>query len=517
MGLQQDTYKALEAVVGSANISDDPAILDSYAWRSGLAAGMYKFADRFEAITLPKDVREVQEIVKLCNRHRIQFKASSTGWGPMNDPSGPGVIKLDLRRMNHIIEINEQNMYAVVEPYVSGAQLQAELMKKGLHCNVTGAGGQCSALSLAAHENIGHLGQTTSCGERNQLALEWVTPEGDIVQFGSMGSAGEWFCGDGPGPSLRGIIRGPITPIGGLGVFTKSAMKIYHWPGPAAVPIEGISPHYYVTEMPERFLLRYLSFPSLRQRSEALRKIGESEIAFEVMGFAPSMISANIASSNSEDLEYLDRIRKEVQGPGLQIIVAGNSGNDFEYKKKVLNQIMIETSAKSLALMEDTIIGGSQMWRCIRITGSIRETMRASGVFGGVVGGTDTLELMLNYIQSTLPYKKELIRKGLVFDDGAEAFVQPFEHGHYGHAELLIRYSLSNPETPQAMGHFMSDTTMVALNNRFGVPHQVWGNDANNLYGPHSSNFQHWLRKIKQAFDPNEASDGRAVYISGKE
>jgi len=117
----------------------------------------------------------------------------------MNDPSGPGVIKLDLRRMNRILEINEQNMYAVVEPYVTGAQLQAELMKKGLHCNLTGAGGQCSALSLAAHENIGHLGQTTSCGERNQLALEWVTPEGDIVQFGSMGSVGEWFCGDGRG------------------------------------------------------------------------------------------------------------------------------------------------------------------------------------------------------------------------------------------------------------------------------------------------------------------------------
>ncbi len=30
----------------------------------------------------------------------------------------PGIIYLDLRRMNRIIEINEKNMYAVVEPYV---------------------------------------------------------------------------------------------------------------------------------------------------------------------------------------------------------------------------------------------------------------------------------------------------------------------------------------------------------------------------------------------------------------
>ena len=29
----------------------------------------------------------------------------------------PGIIYIDLRRMNRIIEINEKNMYAVVEPY----------------------------------------------------------------------------------------------------------------------------------------------------------------------------------------------------------------------------------------------------------------------------------------------------------------------------------------------------------------------------------------------------------------
>jgi len=52
----------------------------------------------------------------------------------------PGIILLDLRRMNRIIEINEKNMYAVVEPYVISAQLQAELMKRGFHFNVKGAG-----------------------------------------------------------------------------------------------------------------------------------------------------------------------------------------------------------------------------------------------------------------------------------------------------------------------------------------------------------------------------------------
>ena len=47
--------------------------------------------------------------------------------------------------MNRIIEINEKNMYAVVEPGVIGAQLHAECMKRGFTSNVTGAGSNCSA------------------------------------------------------------------------------------------------------------------------------------------------------------------------------------------------------------------------------------------------------------------------------------------------------------------------------------------------------------------------------------
>ncbi len=141
---------------------------------------------------------------------------------------------------------------------------------------------------------------------------------------------------------------------------------------------------------------------------------------------------------------------------------------------------------------------------------------KCGGILGGVVGGTDTVELMTNYIENSLPLKEDLIRQGAVLDDGTDTFVQPFEHGHYGHAELLVRYSLSKPETVQAIGQFMQNATMVALSKCFGVPHHVFGNDANNFYGPHASNYHHWLRRIKQMFDPNEASDGRTVYISGK-
>ena len=516
MTLKRDVYKALEDVVGPEYISEDPVILDSYAWRSGMATLHDRFVPRYEAVTLPQNTAEVQAIVKLCNKYKTQFVASSTGWGCYCDPAGPGVVKMDLRRMNRILEINEKNMYAACEPYVIFAELQAEVMKRGLICNITGAGSNCSAMPLAAHQGIGHMSQSLSYGDRNLLAVEWVTPEGEIVRLGSLGSLGEWFGGDGPGPSLRGIIRGNTTPLGGLGVFTKAAQKLYHWPGPAVFPVEGVSPNYTPSHIPPGFMYRYISWPSLEKLTEAVYKIGMSEIAFEVMGFNPGMIASNIATNNVEDKQLLDEFTRLVQGPGSVVIIAANSQRDYEYETRVLQQILDETDGKSLEPVEKNFkYNAGALWRCIRITASIRETCRSSGCFAGEVGGTDVFSLMATYINRSQPVKKEFIAKGLVRNDGLIPFVQSIEHGHQGHAEVLNRYFQSK-ETADGVMAFVGEANKAAIQDHFGVPAHVWSDDAHDMFGPHTSNYHLWLREIKKKFDPNAASES-SHYISAKE
>ncbi len=514
MALKRDQYTAFEDVLGPASISEDPVILDSYAWRSCQMAGLDKFMPRFEAVVLPQNTGEVQSIVRLCNKFKLQFKASSTSWGVYCDPTGPGVIKIDLKRMNRIIEINERNMYAVVEPYVVSAQLQAELMKRGLNCNVNGAGGVTSALVIAAHEGIGHMSQHASYGERNQLALEWVTPDGEIVSLGSLGSLGEWFCGDGPGPSLRGIIRGNVVPLGGLGVYTKAATKLYHWPGPPVFPVEGVSPRYIPSQILPGFMARFLCFPSEDKRGEAVKKIGESEIGFVLMGFNTGMIAANMATSNEEEMGYWEKFKKWETGPSFFLIIAGNSPGDFDYKKRVLQQILRETDGKSLKEMEDPEVEGGFLWRCIRITASIRETCRANGVFGGEVFGTDAYSIQSNFIQDSIEAKAKLIKKGLVHADSTIPFVTSLEHGHFGHSEVLLRYRPS-AETMEGIWEFVDRANQAAIKGHFGLPHHVFSDPVHDLFGPHISNYHVWLRKIKKTFDPNGASES-SNYISAK-
>ena len=197
------------------------------------------------------------------------------------------------------------------------------------------------------------------------------------------------------------------------------------------------------------------------------------------------------------------------------LIIAGNSPNDFDYKKQVLQQIMDECDGESLKPVEDPKNAGGFMWRFIRVTSSIREVDRATGVFGGQVGGTDVFPLMHQYILQSYAVKQRLINEGRLLVDGAEPFVQPVEHGHQGHAELLIRYNPNYPEAGKAQMELGMFANKTAIDAHFGVPGHVFGDESHDAYGPYTLNYHLWLRKIKKTFDPNAASDS-THYITAK-
>jgi glycolate oxidase len=411
--------------------------------------------------------------------------------------------------MDRIIDIDEKNMYCVVEPGVIQAQLQAELLKLGLCCNQNGAGTQCSASPIVAHQGFGCLSQSGSYGERNQLALEWITPEGDMVKIGSIGQIGQWFCGDGPGPSLRGVIRGNVVPLGGLGIFTKAAMKLYHFPGPGEVKLKGRSPLYVPTNMSDNMVIRIYSFPGMDELDAFQQEVGESELAFEVMGFNRGMTAANRACSNPEYLKYYKEYEDELGDYCGMVMLGGYSKGDLDWKVKVLGQIAEETGGKSFSLLEqDRDVAEGYMWRWTRPTSSIREVFRGTGCFAGEVGGTDVWRLMADYIVKTGDVKQKLIDDGLIMDDGHPPFTQMIEHSHGGHGELLIRYYPNEKNWSSISEWFMKQANDIAINGHFGVPGHVFQDAQHDIYGPHVMNYHKWLRKFKKAFDPLNASEG---------
>src|SRR4030043_129989 len=178
MALSREAYQAFEDIVGPENISDGPALLDSYRYplsHTAIHLGPYYrvYTPRGDAVLLPGSTEEVQKIVKLCNKYKIKYKASSTFWGGMGYPSHDDAVQLDMRRMNHILEIDTKNLFAVIEPYIIGATLQAEAMKVGLNTHIIGAGSSCSPLASAiGFAGVGPDPLYMSKGGENMLAAE---------------------------------------------------------------------------------------------------------------------------------------------------------------------------------------------------------------------------------------------------------------------------------------------------------------------------------------------------------
>ena len=153
-------------------------------------------------------------------------------------------------------------------------------MKLGLTCNVLGAG--CQASMLASYTSLhgnNVLAVSQGYSGRNLLGVEWVLPTGEIIRLGAPGSGAGWFCGDGPGPSLSGVMRGGQGAMGGLGVFTKCAAHLHPWYGPAELNIKGVSP-YYEAVVPPNFEYHICDFPTWEAFGEGMAKVGEAGLAF---------------------------------------------------------------------------------------------------------------------------------------------------------------------------------------------------------------------------------------------
>lgn len=519
MPLESQVYRALEDIVGPENISQEPAILDSYAFQMGTKAVPTRiWLARPEAVLLPGSVEEVQAIVKACNRYGIRFKALSTGFATAANVAHPGTIHLDLRRMDRILELNESDMYAVVEPYVSWVQLQAEAMKRGLNCNTIEAGGQCSVLaSCTSGWGMGAKSVAMGHNERNALGVEWVLPTGEILRLGSVGSGAGWFCGDGPGPSLRGIMRGFLGAWGGIGVFTKVAVKLYHWPGPPDFfPLKGVSP-IYDAEIPNTVKNYYCFFTNWEDFADAGLKIGEAEIAAEFQKCSPALVALMVSRSNQEYSQIYRFTKTLVKGPGFQIILMADSRREFEYKEKVLMQILAETNGKNLPLVAHEFMQSRVISQTVKVSTIARGVFRATGAYSSTMGSMDTWDLGVTQAKIGADIKQKYVDTGVLMDDGIEnGWGLLYEDGNFGHLEMINYYDPAEPESCKVFEQSLSEATDKMISECLGVPFGGGGDRMNDLLGPHIMNYHHWLQKIKKAFDPNVAADP-AAYIRPKE
>ena len=182
--LSTDILAALKAIVGEKNLITDADRLQPYS-HDEVANPAYHHMP--EALALPESTEQAAAIVKLANERRFPIipRGAGTGLACGAVPIYGGLV-VSLEKMNRILEINGDALYAVVEAGVRTSDLQAAAEKEGLFY----AGDPCSSDSCCIGGNIatnagGNRAVKYGTTRHQVQEITVVNPLGEIVRLGS--------------------------------------------------------------------------------------------------------------------------------------------------------------------------------------------------------------------------------------------------------------------------------------------------------------------------------------------
>ena len=212
---------AIETIVGRVFVRQDDESREAYGTD---ALGQGHPAD---LVVLPASTAEVSAVAQLCNRDRIPLtpRGGGTGYTGGAVPSAGGVV-LSMERLDRILEIDEPNLLAVVEPNVVTADLQEAVERVGLfyppdpaslHQSVIGG----NVAECAGGPRAFKYGTT----KRYVLGLEAVLATGEVITTG--------------GKSVKNVVGYDVTQLlvgseGTLAIITRITLRLVPKPAAAA-------------------------------------------------------------------------------------------------------------------------------------------------------------------------------------------------------------------------------------------------------------------------------------------
>nr|WP_244082576.1 FAD-linked oxidase C-terminal domain-containing protein [Desulforhabdus sp. TSK] len=179
-----------------------------------------------DCVVLPGTAEEVAALVKLANRDHFSVFPRGAGSGMVGAsiPVGGGLV-ISLNRLNRILEVDSDNMTAVVEPGVVTGDFQKRVLQHGLFYPPDPASLPFSTLGGNVAMCAGGPRAVKYGVTRDYvLGLEVVLPTGNLIRTGTR--------------TMKGVVGYDLTRLlvgseGTLGIFTKIILRLL--PAPEGV------------------------------------------------------------------------------------------------------------------------------------------------------------------------------------------------------------------------------------------------------------------------------------------
>ncbi len=228
--LNLDKHKFLEALgkISGENVISDRSLLTVYE-----ADGLTAKKQLPWLVVLPREVQEVQEIVRLCHQHDVPVVARGAGTGLSGGatPHAEGVL-LSLARFNRIVSVDFENELATVEPGVTNLAISDAVREQGFFY----APDPSSQIACTIGGNVAENSGGVHCLKygltvHNVVKLKLISPEGELYELGS-----EAF--DSPGYDLLALLHGSE---GMLGIVIEVTVKLTRIPDAICVVMAGFT------------------------------------------------------------------------------------------------------------------------------------------------------------------------------------------------------------------------------------------------------------------------------------
>jgi len=174
--------KAFQQAVGKPNVFTDKADLLTYSYDAAVLDQVIP-----ALVVQPKTPEALSQVIRLCSENFLPLtvRGSGTNLSGGTVPKPNGVVVLT-NGLNRILEINTEDMYAIVEPGVITAQFAASVEAKGLFYPPDPASQAVSTLGGNVAENAGGLrGLKYGVTRDYVMGMEFFDSGGNAVKTGA--------------------------------------------------------------------------------------------------------------------------------------------------------------------------------------------------------------------------------------------------------------------------------------------------------------------------------------------
>lgn len=411
-----------------------------------------------EIVVKPVDANEISGLLKLCNEYHIAVTPRGGGTGLSGGALAVyGGLLISMEKLNKIIEIDERNLQATVEPGVITEEFMNAVAGKGLFYPVDPSSkGTCFMGGNVAHGSGGPRVVKYGTIREYILNLEVVLPTGEIIWTGAN------TLKYASGYNLTQLMIGSE---GTLGIVVKIVVKL--------IPA------------PTQNVVMLASFPENELACAAVSAIFRA-------GVVPSALEFMERRGVEWVIEY-DHIRFDLK-PGaeafLMIEVDGINMDVIFVECEKINVVLEENGCTDV-LFADTAAQKDELWR-------MRRTMAVSVKSNSVYKEEDTV-----VPRAELP---KLING--IKEIGSRYGFSSVCYGHAGDGNLhvnIIKDSMSDEDWNNRLKdgiHEIFELT-VALGGTISGEHGIGLVQRDYMPVKYSNIHLELMRNIKKVFDPN--------------